>query len=141
VPDGPVAYRQRLRWLGPLLALLLPFVALLVAAGVAEGVDCTGRGCAAKGATVFSLLLGALPTAMLLGIPFEGGTSRYLLAVSTSTALWLVVGAVAGRRATQAAVASWRDWWREYLLLAGGIWLGVVAALALVATVLGLGVL
>jgi hypothetical protein len=139
VPDGPVAYRQRLRWLGPLLALVVPFVALVLAALIAEGVECTGRSCAVKGATVFSLTLGGLPSALLLGIPFEGGSVRYLLAVSTSTAIWLVVGAVAGQRATRAAVATWRDWWREYLLLAGALWLGVLAALALIALVLGGG--
>ncbi len=137
VPDGPVAYRQRLRWLGPLLALLVPFVALVAAAVVAEAVECTGRACATKGAGVFTLTLGSLPTAMLVGIPFEGGSARYMLAVSTSTAVWLVVGAVAGQRATRAAVATWRDWWREYLLLAGAMWCGVLLALAVVAVVLG----
>ena len=107
------------------------------AAVIAEAVDCTGRACAAKGAGVFTLTLGSLPTAMLVGIPFEGGSARYLLAVSTSTAVWLVVGAVAGQRATRAAVATWRDWWREYLLLAGAMWCGVLLALAVVAVALG----
>ena len=138
VPDGPVAYRQRLRWLGPLLALLVPFVALVSAAVIAEAVDCTGRACAAKGAGVFTLTLGSLPTAMLVGIPFEGGSARYLLAVLDQHR-----GVAGGRRRRRAArhasraVATWRDWWREYLLLAGAMWCGVLLALAVVAVALG----
>ena len=47
------------------------------------------------------------------------------------------LGTVAARRATRRPVATWRDFWREYFWLAGGVWLGVIVALVLVALVLG----
>jgi hypothetical protein len=136
VPDGPLAYRSRIRRLGPVLALAVPVGALILAGLVGSSVECTARGCATKGAAVIVLLLGALPTALLTGIPWNGGGGRYFLAIVTSGALWLIVGAIAARSATEAAVASWRDWWREYLLLAGAVWLGVVVALGVMALAL-----
>ena len=82
-----------------------------------------------KGASIFVLTLCALPTALLAGIPWNGGGGRYFLAVTSSILVWLVVGAAAGRLATRSAVASWRDWWREYTWLLLGVWFGVVIAL------------
>jgi hypothetical protein len=32
-------------------------------------------------------------------------------------------------------VADWRDWWREYVWYLGGVWAGVLAALAILAYV------
>ena len=61
----------------------------------------------------------------------------YLGAVVGSAVLWMVLGATAARRATRLPVASWRDFWREYLWLAVGVWLGVVVALIAVNLVFG----
>jgi hypothetical protein len=137
VPDGPRAYRHRVRWYGALAGLAAPAIALLLAAFIGAGVDATGRSLAMKGGAVLVLVLFALPTAMLLGIPWEGGGGRYFLAVVTSIAVWLVIGAVAGHRATRSAVATWRDWWREYALIAAGLGAGVVVGLAIMAIALG----
>lgn len=139
VPDGPVAYRQRVRRYGPLAALALPAGLLLVAMLTSGNVSCDGRSCAVKGVGVLLLTLFALPTAMLAGLPWEGGSGRYLLTVATSAAVWMVLGAVAAVRATRPAVASWRDFWGELALLALGVWAGVLVALAVVALVLGVG--
>ena len=49
----------------------------------------------------------------------------------------MLIGAIAARRATRVPVASWRDFWREYLWLATGVWLGVVVALIAVNLVFG----
>lgn len=137
MPDGPLAYRHRLRWFGPLMALAAPLGALVLAAYVASGTDATGKGLALKGAAVFALTLCALPTALLAGIPWNGGGDRYLLAVASSILVWLVIGAIAGQLATRTAVATWRDWWREYAMLAAGVWAGVIVALGIVALALG----
>jgi hypothetical protein len=110
--------------------------ALLLAAYVAAG-DATGKGLALKGAAVFTLTLCALPTALLAGIPWNGGGERYFLAVASSILVWLAIGAVAAHLATRVAVASWRDWWREYALLAAGVWAGVLVALGIMALALG----
>ena len=40
-------------------------------------------------------------------------------------------------RATKRPAATWRDFWREYLWLATGVWVGVVAALVAADLVLG----
>ena len=90
--------------------------ALLLAAYVSAAGDAHRQGPRVKGAAVFTLTLCALPTALLAGIPWNGGGERYFLAVASSILVWLVIGAVAAHLATRVAVASWRDWWREYAL-------------------------
>jgi hypothetical protein len=61
----------------------------------------------------------------------------YLGAIVGSALLWMIVGAISARRATRLPVASWRDYWREYVWLAAGVWLGVVVALVAVNLVFG----
>jgi len=51
--------------------------------------------------------------------------------------VWLAIGTLSARRATKAPAADWRDYWREYAWLAGGVWIGVVVALVAVNLVLG----
>ena len=141
VPGGPVAYRHRIRRRGPLLALAVPAVLLLAAAFVSATVDCTGQACAVKGAVVLLLGLFAVPTAVLVGVPWEAGADRYLLALATSAALWMVLGGLAAFSATRQAVASWVDWWRELAVLAAGLFAGVLVGVAVMAIVLGGGLL
>jgi hypothetical protein len=113
VPAGPLAYRRRLRQLGPLMALLPPGVALL----------CAG------------LAALALPTSLVVGMPWEGSAARYLVMAASSVALWMLLGWMAARRATRSPVADWRDWWREFVWPLVGVWAGVLGALALLAYV------
>ncbi len=81
-----------------------------------------------RGSSGFLLTAMAAPTMLLLGVPVAGGPARYVVAGATSLVLWLAIGAWASRRATHRVVASWRDWWREYLWLAGPVWLGATVA-------------
>lgn len=130
VPEGPLAYRRRLRSLGPLLGLAIPVAALVVAVAAWRLAPDDARPQLVFGAIGWLLAALALPTGVVVGLPFAGGAIRYALAVATSVALWLTLGAVAARRATRSPVATWRDWWREYLWLLAGVWLGVVVGLA-----------
>lgn len=132
VPGGPRAYRSRIRRLGPLLGLLLPAGMGGVAWLLVHGNESTLRG-------VLGFLLGVLaaPVMLLAGVPLEGGTGVYLASVVGSAVVWLMVGLVAARRATRTPVASWRDFWREYAWLAGGVWMGTIGALVAANLLLG----
>ena len=79
----------------------------------------------------------AAPGLLVAGAPLRSGRAVYIGAVAGSAILWMVVGAIAARRATRVPVASWRDYWREYVWLAAGVWLGVVVALAAVNLIFG----
>ncbi len=125
VPRGHLEYRHRLRRFGAMMGLAAPATAFAVG-----GALLAGGGSAVRGASGFLLTAMAAPTMLLLGVPVAGGTPRYLLAGATSLVLWLAIGAWASRRATHRVVASWRDWWREYLWLAGPVWLGATVAFA-----------
>lgn len=115
-----------MRRLGPLAALLLPAVLGGLGALLLWGSDTSWRGVPG-----FGLLVMAAPILPLAGVPAEGGSDRYLVAVVLSVVLWLVIGAVAARRATARPVAGWADWRSEYLRLAVGAWVGALAAVAL----------
>ena len=132
VPHGPRAFRYRLRRLGPLAALLPAAVLGALAVVLLHGNTATGRGVAGFAATMLSA-----PALMAFGIPLASGSHRFLLGIVVSALLWLLVGIVAARRATRSPVATWRDFWREYLWLAAGIWFGVVVALVAIELVVG----
>ena len=70
----------------------------------------------------------AAPGLLAVGVPFSG-EEVYAIGITLSVLLWLVVGAIAARRATRNPMASWTDFWRTYWWLAGGIWVGAIAAL------------
>jgi hypothetical protein len=125
-------YRTRIRRLGPFLALLAPGVLGGLAWVLLRNNESTLRG-------VGSFLLAVLAAPMLLvaGVPLTAGQPVRVAAVAASAAMWLLIGVVASRRATRAPVASWRDFWREYLWLACGVWLGVVGALVAANLLLG----
>jgi len=130
VPRGPLHYRRRLRRLGPLIGLAAPVVAIGAAAAVWRFWPCpAGARCVARAVVAWGFGALALPTAVLVGLPFNGGTIRVTLVAVTSALVWLAVGFVAGRRATRVPVAAWRDWAREYLWLAVPLWLGVLVGL------------
>lgn len=132
VPQGPRAFRYRLRRLGPLAGLLPAALLGLAAFALLHGNTATGRGVAGFAATVLSA-----PALMAFGIPLATGSGRFLLGIGVSALVWLLVGFVASRRATRSPVATWRDYWREYVWLAAGIWMGVVVALVAVDLVVG----
>jgi hypothetical protein len=89
------------------------------------------------GAIGFLIIVVALPTLPMFGVPAVSGTTVYLLATTTSIGLWFALGHVSAVRATRRAVSGWREWRREFRPLAIGVWLGAVIALAVAALILG----
>ncbi len=132
VPLGPRAYRTKLRASGPFVALVPPGVLGVLALLLLRGHTSLVRGVAG-----FLTAVLAAPGLLVAGVPLRSGRAVYLGAVVGSAVLWMVLGAIAARRATRLPVASWRDFWREYLWLAVGVWLGVVVALIAVNLVFG----
>lgn len=129
VRGGVADYRRRLRILGPMMALVIPAVAFAGAYVLWRLVPCHSGTCLQTRAPAWLLAALAVPTALLGGVPFEGGMPRYAVIGVTSLVTWVLLGWLAARRATRTAVASWRDWWREYTWILAGVWLGVVIAL------------
>lgn len=90
-----------------------------------------------RGIVGFALAVLAAPGLLIAGMPLASGTAVLVAAAALSGLLWWVVGTMAARKATRRPVATWGDYWREYLWLAAGVWLGVVLSLVAVDLVLG----
>jgi hypothetical protein len=90
-----------------------------------------------RGVAGFLTAVMAAPGLLVAGAPLRSGHGVYLGAIVGSAVLWMVVGAISAMRATRLPAASWRDYWREYLWLAVGVWLGVVVALVAVNLIFG----
>ena len=131
VPYGPRAYRSRLRVLGPLAALLLPAILGLI--GVLLLRDSSG---VARGVSGFVCCVFAAPLLLAMDVPLNAGPA-YGVAIAASVVLWVLLGLLAARRATRRPAAMWSDFWREYLWLAAGVWLGCVIALVAANLILG----
>ncbi|MDO8364790.1 MAG: hypothetical protein Q7V88_18005 [Actinomycetota bacterium] len=132
VPQGPRAYRRRLRQAGPVAGLLPPAALGGLALLLLHDNTATWRGVLG-----FLTAVLAAPALLAAGAPLKGGTGLYAVAVVASAVVWLGLSVLATRRATRLPVASWRDFWREYAWLAGGVWLGVVGALVGANLILG----
>lgn len=132
MPQGPRAYRRQIRRMGPIFGLLPPAALGLFSLLLLRDNTSTTRGVLGFLAAVL-----AAPGLLVAGAPMANSTGLYTLAVLGSAAVWLLIGVVATRRATRTPVASWRDYWKEYLWLAGGVWLGVIGALVAGNLILG----
>lgn len=132
LPDGPRAYRTRIRTLGPVYALLVP--ALL---GVCGLLLLRSSQSAMRGVLGFAACVLAAPALIAFGVPLTAGSDAYRPAILASAVLWLVVGLIAARRATRRPAAMWGDFWREFAWFAAAIWLGVVVALVAANLILG----
>lgn len=128
---GPKAYRRQVRQRGPLAGLLLPALIGVIGLLLLRNNTQTWRGIGG-----FLLAIVAAPVLLVTGAPLTTGHS-YTLALLGSGALWVLLGTIAARMATRTPVATWRDFWREYLWLAGGVWVGVVVALVAANLILG----
>jgi hypothetical protein len=132
VPHGPRAYRRQIRRVGPLAGLLPPAaLGLMAMLLLRDNTTSTARGVVGFLAAVL-----AAPGLLVGGAPLADG-GMYTAAVAGSTVVWLLLGTTAARRATRTPVATWGDFWKEYLPLAGAIWLGAVAALVAANLILG----
>lgn len=132
MPQGPRAFRGRIRRIGPFAALVPAASLAVVSALLLHNNSSTSQGIAGFGALVL-----AAPAMLAAGVPLTTESGRKALGVLASIALWLLVGLLASRRATRSPVAMWRDFWREFAWLAAGIWVGVVIGLALTEILVG----
>lgn len=132
MPQGPRAYRRSLRRLGA-PAALLPSAAM----GALAWLALHDNSSSVRGIAGFLLAVLAAPGLLIAGMPLATGTAVLVAAAAASGLLWWVVGTIAARKATRRPVATWGDYWREYLWLAAGVWLGVVLSLVAVDLVLG----
>lgn len=131
VYEGPRWFRTRIRSRGPFLAVVPPAVLgalALISLNLGDG----------KASGYAGLLLGvfAAPGLLAVGAPFASA-SVYPIGVTISVLLWLIVGAITAHRTTRDPMATWSDFWRNYSWLAGGIWVGVLVALAVARFVIG----
>ena len=132
VRRGPRAYRRQIRRLGPLMALLPPAALGAIALLLLRNNTSTVRGVLG-----FLTAVLAAPGLLVGGAPMTGGTGLYLAAALGSAVMWLLVGIAAAARATRRSVATWADYWKEYLWQAGAVWLGVIGALIVANLILG----
>lgn len=132
VPRGPRAYRRRIRLFGPLLALGPAAVLGLLAMALLRNNQSTGRG----GVGFVAALL-ASPCIVFAGLPLNSGSGLWAATTVGSIVLWLLIGMLAARRATQSPVATWRNFWREYAWPATGVWIGALAAFVIADVALG----
>ncbi len=129
--EGPRWYRSRIRIFGPFVALVVPAVVGAIAVLSLRLFDTASSGAVGLIGGVF-----AAPGLLIAGAPF-GDRDLYPAAIAGSVLMWVLVGALASRRATRHPMATWADFWRHYAWLCGGIWLGCAAALAAAAVSIG----
>jgi hypothetical protein len=132
VPQGPRAYRRQIRSYGPMLGLVPPALMGAIALLLLRG----NTSSTMRGVLGFLLAVLAAPGLLVGGAPLASG-GMYLLAIAGSAVLWAAIGIAATRRATRTPVATWGDFWKDYLSLAGAVWLGTVAALVAANLILG----
>lgn len=131
---GPRWYRNRIRILGPFLALVIPGALGAIGYAALNLSDSTWSG-------PIGLIAGyyAGPTFLAIGAPFAD-RSLYPVAALASAVLWLLIGVLASRRATRNPMATWGDFWRHYAWMLVGVWVGVTVALAVSTVRIGAGV-
>lgn len=94
-------------------------------------------GGAAGGVIGFVMTVAAFPLLPIAGVPAADGTVRMAVAIGASLVVWWLLGQFVAGRVTQRAVAGWREWAREFVILGSGLWLGAIGAVVLAALVLG----
>lgn len=132
LPDGWGDHRRRVRRRGAFAALMLPAMA-----GVAAAILLWSGAGGWSGLTGLALAVAAAPLLPMAGVPATADPSRVMVGGTASAVLWLVLGAVAARRATRTPGASWPEWRRDYTRLALGAVVGGWASLLLAAMVVG----
>ena len=129
--EGPRWYRRRIRGWGPVLGLLLPALIGAIAFASLKFSESAWSGAVGLVGGVV-----AAPGLLAAGAPF-GDQSVYPVAILSSGVMWIAVGFLASRRATRHPLATWGDFWRHYLWMAGGIWVGAGAALGIATVSIG----
>jgi hypothetical protein len=112
-------------------------LAIPAALGAAALVVLHGSTSTGRGLSGFVLAVLAAPALLVAGAPLRSGTSVYVGAVAASGVMWLILGALAGRRATRRPAATWRNFWHEFAWMLAGVWAGVVVGLLATNLMLG----
>ena len=94
-------------------------------------------GGAMGGVVSFIMTVAAFPLLPIAGVPAADGTGRMAGAITASLVVWWLLGQFVAGRVTQRAVAGWKEWTREFVILGSGLWLGAVGAVVLAALALG----
>ncbi len=90
------------------------------------------------GSVAFVFMVMALPVMPILGMPAAGGSTRMLLAIGICAVVWWFLGQVVAGRVTKKPVVGWREWFREFIVVGLGLWIGAAGGLLLGVLVLGL---
>jgi hypothetical protein len=132
MPGGLFATRRAIRRRGGLIAIAIA-ISLWLLGVVVKFVFSGSIG----GGVSFICMVMALPVMPLLGMPATGGSSRLLVAIALSGAMWWLLGQVVAARVTQRPVVGWREWTREFVVIGSGLWVGAAGGLLLGAFLLG----
>jgi|688.fasta_scaffold756812_2 hypothetical protein len=133
IPGGVVLTRRHVRRRGGFVGI-----------GVALALFCAGwilktiLGGTLSNVASFVATMVAFPVMPILGIPASGGSSRILLAVVISLALWWFLGQLSSVKVSSRPVVGWREWSREFAFFAISIITGTIGAVVLAAYFLGL---
>jgi hypothetical protein len=87
-------------------------------------------------AVVWLLALCAVPTGLLLGLPWTASAPMLAAAVASSVLFWLLMGRWAAVRATRDVDARWRHVAVELLPTAVAVWAGQLAGMGAAAFLL-----
>jgi hypothetical protein len=131
---GPRWYQRRIRMYGPFVALVIPGLLGAIAYLSLQLSDASWSGPVGLIGGYFSA-----PALLAVGAPFAD-REIYPIAAGASALMWLLVGVLASRRATRNPMATWGDFWRHYLWMLVGIWVGVGIGLAIATVRVGSGV-
>lgn len=131
VPDGIGYHSRSIKSLGPFAAL-----GPMAIFGLLSSLFLWGSQSTLRGVIGFVLAILSCPTLPLFGFPVSSRGTMWIAVLISSAALWIAIGTLAARRATSRAVAGWREWRREWLRLAIGLWIGAFAGLAIAAILL-----
>ena len=131
--DIAVTRSARIRTLAPLVALLVPLTLCLGALVFLVLWPCSGRGCIEPSLAAWLLVLFAVPTSLISGLPWYLTPLTIGAALLSSLILWVGLGALAGRRASRDPDAGWAAFAAEMLALAAGVIGGVLLGFAIIA--------
>lgn len=92
---------------------------------------------AVLGAFGYVVVSFGIPLLALVGVPAVSGPARWGIAIAGSVVLWWTIGQFSAARVRKRVVAGWREWALEFIVYAGGVWLGVVLGLVVAARSLG----
>ena len=132
LPGGVAATRRFIRRTGGLMAIGVAVVLWLASVVLSWFLPAP-----INGAVSFLGVVLACPVMPALGIPATGGSSRVLLAIALSAALWWFIGQLTAARVARTPVVGYREWLMSFLVMGTAVWCGALGGLLLGALALG----